>query len=155
MPQILGEIPISVPIVEEGGAITLFFRQRWQELRDRFVLSPTVASVPQTAQTAAIATTSAVVASAGGLYRVSYYMRKTAPDGVSSSLTFTWGWTESGLPLTESAAALTLDATNAQQSGSKVLRSDANADLTFAIAYASSTPGQMAYRLDVVVEQLG
>lgn len=154
MPTSLGELPIAVPIVEKEGWITLFFRQRWEELRTRFNLSPTVASVPLAGQAAAIATVAAFTVSAGGLYEVSYYMRKTAPDGVSSSLTFTYGWTESGLPLTESETALAADATNAQQSGSKLIRSDANADLTFAVAYASNTPGQMKFRVDVVVKQL-
>ena len=154
MPQSLPPIPQGVPIVDPNGAITAFFRLRWEDIITAFTTTPSIANVPKRTQTAAIATVAAFTTKRAGTYRISYYLRKTVADGVSSSLTFTWGWTETGVPLTESAAALTTDTTAAQQSGSKVVYADAATDLTFAVAYASNTPGQMTFRLDVVVELL-
>ncbi|HEV8262936.1 MAG TPA: hypothetical protein VGQ19_19545 [Burkholderiales bacterium] len=155
MPQVLSPIPLATPIIEKDGSISAFFRLRWQELIDSFLRTPTASAVSKLSpQSASIATTAAFTTRVAGYYRVSYYMRKTQADGVSSSLTFTWGWTETGVALPESAAALTTDTTSAQQSGSKTVYADAASDLTYAVAYASNTPGQMKYRLEVRVEQL-
>lgn len=155
MPQSLAPIPQGVAIVEpKGGSITEFFRLRWQSLVDGFQISPDVAAIALAGKTAAIAAASAFLTKSAGWYRVSYYMRKTVADGVSSSLTVTLGWTESGVPLTEAGAALATDTTSAQQSGSKSFWADAGVDLTYAVAYASNTPNKMTYRIDVLVEQL-
>lgn len=154
MPQSLGPIPLDVPIVEPGGSITVFFRLRWQQLIDGFTTSPTIESTSYDTQTAAIATATVHTTLGAGRYRINWYMRKTVADGVSSSLTLTTGWTESGVSLTEAAAALTTDTTTAQQSGSKVVDADASSDLTIAVAYASNTPNRMTYRLRVDVEKL-
>jgi hypothetical protein len=89
---------------------------------------------------------------AAGTYRISYYLRKTVPDGVSSSLTITFGWTEGTVALTLSGPPLTVDAITAVQTGTVLLLIDANSPITYAIAYASNTPGTMKYKLSVVVE---
>jgi hypothetical protein len=154
MPQSLGPIPAGVVIVDDDGAITDFLRLRWQQLIDGFQQTPSVASVLAVGQTADIATTAAFTTRTTGTYRVNYYLRKTVADGVSSSLTFTWGWTEDGVPLTSTAAALTLDTTGATQSGSLVVDADAATDLTFAVSYASNTPARMTYRIRVTTEFL-
>lgn len=152
--QQLGEIPVGVAITDKDGVITLFFRLLWQQLIDGFVKTPTAATVERTNQGAVIATTSAYLVRAAGLYRVSYYTRKTVADGVSSSLTVTLGWTDHAVPLTEAGAALATDTVSTQQSGSKLIYADANSDITFAVAYASNTPGAMRYQIEVSVEQL-
>lgn len=154
MPQSLAPIPAGVVIVDREGTITDFFRLQWQQLINGFQQSPSVASVLAVDQTAAIATTAAFTTRTTGTYRVTYYLRKTVADGVSSSLTFTWGWTEDGVPLTSSAAALTLDTTAASQSGSLVVEADAATDLTYAVSYASNTPARMTYRIRVTTEFL-
>lgn len=161
MPRTVSDIPIGVPIVTLGGQspgeITPFMRQWVDDLINGApVVSLIVDPISAIGQNAAVVTTNAYAAAIGGLYRVSYYIRKTTVDGVSSSLAFTYGWTESGLPLTEVVAVGTLaaDSTSAEQSGSKVMRIDDASALTFAIAYASNTPGQMHFRYDVTVERL-
>lgn len=154
MPRSLGPIPTGVQIVDKAGAINDFFRLRWQQLIDAFTSTPATGALQKLALTAALVTTAIYTTKSAGVYRISYYMRKTAADGVSSSLTFTFGWSESGIAQTESETALTTDAVTAQQSGSKVVWADAVTDLTAAIAYASNTPGAMSYRVDAVVEQL-
>lgn len=154
MPRTLSPIPTGMLIVDDNGAITLFFRLAWQTLIDSFTTSPTAATVQKLSQTAALPTAAAFTTRATGLYRVSWYLRKTVADGVSSSLTLTLGWTESGLAVTEAEAALTTDTITAQQSGSKVVWADGATDLTYQVAYASNTPAKMNYRLDVSVESL-
>lgn len=155
MPRALSPIPLGVAITDDDGAITVFFRLRWEELINGFQIVPAVATVQALSQSAAIATTAAYTTTSAGLYRMSYYTRKTAADGVNSSLTVTVGWQESGVALTESAAALTADAITAQQSGTKVMWADAATDITYAVAYTSNTPGNMHYRIDVSVERIG
>lgn len=90
----------------------------------------------------------------GGLYRVSWYARITQAATVSSSLTVTIGFTESGLALTEPGAAITGNTTTTVQSGSVFIRTDAAAPITYATTYASSGATPMQYRLDVVCEQV-
>lgn len=154
MARALGLVPLNVAIVERDGTITEFFRERWEELRVGATTSPFVGEFSADAQTAALATTAVHTTIGSGRYRISYYIRKTTADGVSSSLTVTLGWIDGGVTLTETFTALTTDAITAQQSGSKVVESDGNADLTIAVAYASNTPGAMTWKLDAVVEQL-
>lgn len=154
MPQALSPIPLETQIVERDGTITPTFRLRWEELRNGFQQAPTKAVVALEGQTAAVATQAAYTTTVAGLYRISWYARKTVADGVSSSLTVTLGWAESGVALTESGAALVADAISAQQSGSKVVYADALTDLAFAVAYASNTPNRMTYRITVLVEQM-
>ena len=155
MPARLPYIPSGTKIVDKTGEITTFFRLLWQQLIDFSQYAPTAAvATKPSPQTANIPTENAYVTTVEGWYRVSYYMRKTAADGVSSSLTMTLGWTDHGTALTQSFAALTLDTTGAFQSGSILVYCDAYSGITFAVAYASNTPGLMAYMSNVTVEQL-
>lgn len=154
MPQTLDPLILGQSIVDDDGGVTLLFLLRWQQLISGFSRVGTVAAVQKTNRNAAIATEAAFTIIDAGLYRVSYYLRKTVADGVASSLTLTYGWTETGVALTESQAALVTDAITAEQSGSKLVRADAASDLTFAIAYASNTPGACHYNADVIVERI-
>jgi LDH2 family malate/lactate/ureidoglycolate dehydrogenase len=154
VPRSLTPIPADTPIVDKKGAINFFFRLAWQALIDAFQQVPTVAAIERLAQAAALVTTGLYTTRAAGLYRISWYLRKTVADGVSSSLTVTLGWTESALALTEAAPALATDTVTAQQSGSKLVYADESTDLTIAVAYASNTPGAMKWRLDASVEAL-
>lgn len=155
MSRALAPLPTWQPIVEKDGTPTNYMLLRWEQLTDGFPQTPTQGGATLlTGQHASIATTSVFTTTSSGFYRISYYMRKTTADGVSSSLTFTYGWLDQGLSLTEAATALATDTTSAQQSGSKVVYADAASDLTFAITYASNTPGTMQYEIGVTVEQL-
>jgi hypothetical protein len=127
------------------------------------VIVPRVQTAPElrtavvlTAQNASIGATPIPLASVNaGRYRISFYARVTTVDAVSSSLTITLGWSESGVALTQSGAAMTGNAITTTQSGSIVVQSDANAPLTYSTLYASNTPGAMQYRLSIVCESLG
>lgn len=153
MARTLPPIPTETKIVDRFGAVTLFFMQVWETLRASFLVVAAAATLQLTEQSAAIATTAVYTTLSAGLYRLSYYVRKTAIDGVSSSLTVTLGWVE-GIAQTEVQAALAADAVTAQQTGNKVVWADANTDLTIAVAYASNTPAAMKFRLDALVEQI-
>lgn len=159
MPSAVSQVPANVPFVnidgEAPGSLTEFGRLRWEELRNNAPNNSLItAPLLLVNQNAAIVTTNAYAVLVDGLYEISWYVRKTTADGVSSSLTLTLGWTESGLPLTEAQAALGVDSTSAEQSGTKLIHVDANTALTFAVAYASNTPGQMKFRLDMCVRRL-
>lgn len=155
MPRTLDPLPPYAKIVDRlTGEITDFFRLRWAQLQEAFFQAPTIETAEDSGLTAAVSTTTVFTVLTNGLYRVSYYLRKTVADGVSSSLTFTWGWTENGTPLTEADAALTTDTASAQKSNQKLFYADASSNITFAIAYASNTPATMTYRYYVTVEQL-
>ena len=113
-------------------------------------------AVVLTAQNAAIGATPIPLASVNaGRFRISFFARVTTPDGVSSSLTITLGFTDGGVACTQSGAAITGNAVTTTQSGSIMVQSDANAPLTYAVSYASNTPGAMVYRLSLVCESLG
>src|SRR3990167_10390286 len=146
MPQSLSPIPSDQEITEKGGPITTFFRLRWQELIDGFTESPTVALVDTGVLDAALATTTAQTVIGAGMYRIGLYLQKITADGVSSSLTLTVGWTSRGAALTHSFAALTTDAIGANDSSIWEMYVDANSDITYEVAYASNTPGNMTYR---------
>lgn len=112
-----------------------------------------VKTVTLTAQNASIATTSIPIGSvASGLYRLSWYTRVTTIGTVSSSLTVTFSWTESGIPLSSSGAAMTGNTTSTTQTGSILVRSDSAAALSYATTYASNGAGEMKYRIDLVAE---
>jgi hypothetical protein len=155
MPHTLDPIPSNASISTASGIITNFFRLRWEALRTAFGLVPTRAIVRITTPiNAALGVTNLYVATTGGQYRVSWYVRKTTPDGVNSSLTVTLGWVQDGIALNFVGPALLLDSALAVQSGSFVMEHDTTAALTGSIAYASNTPGNMAYKYTFVVEQM-
>lgn len=155
MPQTLGPLPLGTEIVGEDRTASLFFRLRWEELQQAASQIPT-ASAPysDSGLTASLATTVLFTTRIAGMYRITYYIRKTTADGVSSSLTPTFGWTDLGAPLTAPDAALTTDTSTANQSGRREVRADANSDLTIAVTYASNTPGQMVWAIEARVELL-
>lgn len=155
MTRSLSPIPTFAPIVDTQGQITTFFRLLWQALIGGWAQVPTAATpIAKTGQSASIVTSTLLATPAAGLYRVSWYLRKTVADGVASSLTMTIGWTDSGVSLTKSGSALTTDSTTAEQDGAFTVYADAASDLTYAVAYASNTPGKMTYDVRVSVEQL-
>lgn len=156
MPNTIPPIPLGTQIVfPKRGQITIFFRQLWETLRAAIATVPTVGlGVDLTNQGAAIAGAVMYTTAVAGLYRVTYYARKTAADGVSSSFTFVWHWTESALPLTLNDAANAVDTTGAVSSGSKLLQIDANTNVTYDMNYASNTPGTMKFRVSVRIEQI-
>lgn len=155
MPNILPPIPVSVAIANpKDGTMTFFFRQIWELLRVGFQQAPTVAAIELTDQSAAVVTSLAYLAVAGGEYRVTARLRKTIPDGVSSSLTVTIGWLDGGVAQTKAFSALTTDSIVANQSDDVTVHADPASQITYAIAYASNTPAKMHYNAAILTEQM-
>lgn len=154
----LPPIPANTPIADpKDGTITSFFRRRWQELSDGWDETGTVGSIigGGLAQTGPLPTTRVFTAVGSGTYRVSWYLRKTIPDGAASSATVTIGWVDvDGTVLSFTGPALTLDSGAAVQSGTILARTLQNRDITVAVAYSSTTPNKMQYDLEVHVEQV-
>ena len=154
MPQSLPPLVQGHPIVDADGAPTAFYLLRWQDLINSFTTTPTLARITDSGLTDALATTAIKTTTVGADYAVSYYIRKTTADGVSSSLTVTVGWTENGVAQTRVFAALTTDTTGANQSATVPIYADAATDITIEVAYASNTPNQMAWLYRANVQQL-
>lgn len=156
MPLSLAPIPLEVPIVDpDTGAITTFYRERWQQLIDGALQTPRREALPLAVSTAALPTTIVLTTPQGGIFRLTAYVQKTIADGVSSSLTVTFGWTSNGVPCTRTFAALATDVAGANDSVTWMFPADVNSDITAAIAYASNTPAGMAWLGDLSLEQMG
>src|SRR6185436_17705228 len=150
MPRALPPIPANTPIADpKDGTITTFMRMRWQQLVDGWAESGSVETLtPVLAKTAALVTTSVFTVFGTGDYRVTWYLRKTRADGVASSATVTIGFVDvDSQALTYTGPALTLDTVAAWQSETKEVRCINSSDITVAVAYSSTTPGQMRYDL--------
>ena len=115
-----------------------------------------------TDQSAAIAATSLTISTptglttklSKGLYRVSTYARITQAASTSSSLTVTLRWTDGTVACLSSGSAVSGNTTATTGSLDLMIRSDADADITYETAYSSSGATAMQYRLDIVLEQV-
>lgn len=155
MPQSLPPLVQGHPIVDSEGAPTGFYLLRWQDLINSFTATPNIANA-QIADglTAALATTTLFTTLAPGRYRVTVYLEKTVPGGVTSSLTPTIGWTRAGSPLTKAGAALTTDAAGANESYTHTFQADAASAITVEVAYASNVAATMTWSGWATVERL-
>jgi hypothetical protein len=152
--------PLTTPIVEDGsqkGAVrwsmTRPFADWLQAVVSRIQqASPRIATLSLTGQSDDLGLT-ALVPLASGLYRVSWHLRVSTPASSSSSLTVTITSTEGGATCTQSGAALTTNAITAPQSGSVLVKADANSPISASVAY-TSVGTDMAYDVDFVVEQI-
>lgn len=151
----IAPIPINSPVLN-GKYLSGDYYQWLFQLQNRTQTGRQfIGSKVLTNQSAAITTTAlALPALVSGYYALSYYARITAADGVSSSLTVTLGWTESTIGLSLSGAPMTGNTTATVQAGNATVLIDGNTALTYATAYSSNTPGQMKYRLTVMVESV-
>ena len=148
-------IPLGTPIVDpQDGTITAFFRLRWDSVQQATQVLPAIGAATITVpQAGAIGTTRLFTARVAGFYVLLAYLRKTTPAAGSSSLQLTWGWTDHGTPLTDAQPALTTDTSISNQSLMRVVYADANSDVTYSLAYASSPPG-MQYVLALGAQQV-
>lgn len=154
MAQQLGEIPLGTAVVNKDGTISLFFRQLWAQLIDLVAHVQTVAAIEVLGATAAVVTVAAYTVLNAGNYRITVALQKTIADGAGSSLTVTVGWTSRGIPMTHTFAALATDTVGANDSEPWSMNADASSDITYAIAYTSTTPAKMTFNRWITVERL-
>jgi hypothetical protein len=157
-------VPLRDPLVElkkdpKGrliGEVSWSWLNYFLKQNTRITESPhRLRRVSLTVQAAAIATTPVPLAALGaGLYRITIYARITQPATVSSSLTVTVGWTDGGVSVVASGAAIIGNTTATQQSFSQLVKLDQATPLTYATAYASVGGTPMQYALEVVIEEL-
>src|SRR5580765_975642 len=108
MPRALAPIPLGTPITDRDGTITAFFRLRMEAIGAGWNETPSAARVTLGAQTGALATTRVLTTTVSGLYRVSWYLRVTRADPVSSSAAVTLSFVDvDGASLTITGGALT------------------------------------------------
>ena len=167
MPVVSDPPSVGTPIVDRQGLATHHFRD-WivapgqgdalglLEAIQQSVYQPVNSTVVLTNQNASIATTAFPLGTfPGGRYRLSWYLRITTVDGVSSSVTVAFGFTESGSAQVLTGSAFAIDAVTPPQTGSApLIVSDAGASITYSTTYASNTPGKMIYNLTLTIEQL-
>ena len=148
---------VERPVVQQSitGRVTLAMRYWLLALADRLNRTPEIVqTVSLTGQTASLSTTTiSVLSLAPGVYRLTAAARITTAATTSSSLTLTFGWTQT-VACTASSTAVTGNTTATTVSFSVVARADQATALTYATTYVSSGGTAMVYRLDVAVEQL-
>ena len=149
----LTPFPVMSEIAQSDRTVGNVWSRWFTALRNMVNGTPvTVGSVALTAQSAAITTAAIPVQPSSltkGLYRLTYYLRKTVV-GSSSSTTVTLGWTDGTIACTKAFAALTTNTTGATDSNTYTVQADANSNLTYAVAYASTgTPLQFAFQIGV------
>lgn len=106
-------------------------------------------------QNASIGATPAYTTQSAGYYRVSVYARVMTAAVTSSSLTVTIDWTDGGIAVTKSAAAITGNTTASEIDPFVFLiRADQATAINYSTTYASNGAGEMQYRLTVVVESV-
>jgi len=146
--------PIHDPLVQENRLVTdtwvLYLSDQGARVSES---SRRVGSVALTAQVASIGATSVPIQTiSGGLYRLSYYARITTAAGGTSSLSVTFGWTETSIALSTTAAAVTGNSVLTISSGTRVILSDSGSPITYATTYASTGTPVMQYRLSILTE---
>lgn len=156
MPLILPEIPLGQSIVDGAGAINLYFRLIWERLRLGSQLTPTVANAgPSAVKNAALPPTTIFTVQQGGQYLVAWLLKRKTADGVASTLQATIGWTEDGAALTHVGRLMNTDSVTTDPTDAPVMvTADPNSDITIAVAYFSTTPGNMTYTTATAALQL-
>jgi hypothetical protein len=140
----------------QSGKLTSAWVEFFSRLTGNVQANPTrVGSASVTGQYASISPTDLSNGTFGaGLYRISYYVRITQAAAVSSSITISLDWTDSGVACAYSGPALTSNATNASQSNSQLIVIDTSSPVRYSTTYASSGAPFMKYRLSVTIEQV-
>lgn len=163
MSAILPPMPTQAPLVEEDlqQHMTPYLSRDWylwffeQQSRVQSAVQIVGGVTVKTGQAASITATPLSLSAVnvpsvqGGYYRINWYGRVTQAATVSSSLSVTIAWTESGVTLTSTSAAVTGNATTTVIQGALPILIDAPGPVTFATTYASSGATPMQYRISV------
>lgn len=152
----VSQVPQFAPIAEVSSGKLLPSWITWfnEVLRALNRSAQQLSAISAVAQSAAIALTSLFTTTYERLYRISYYTRITQAATTSSSLTVTLRWTHGGVAQSYSGAAIVGNTVASSQTGSILVRADADTDISYETAYASVGATPMEYLLDIVVEAL-
>jgi hypothetical protein len=155
MPAKLEPLPLKSWLIEGiakplSKDYTLWFLQLNQ------IIQSTVKQVRATSLTGqggSIAPTSLNVTQAG-TYQVTWTVRITQPASTSSSLQVSVGYSDGGIPVTDTGPAVTGNLVTTVASGVFTVVSDAASPVTFSTTYASVGVTPMQYKLTVVCTQV-
>jgi hypothetical protein len=112
-----------------------------------------VAAVTALSQSASIGATALPIGSVTeGLYRLTYYARITTAATTSSSLTISFDWTDEGVSMSTSGAAITGNTTTTFQTGTLEIYSDSAAPIRYSTTYSSTGAVAMIYKLYITTE---
>lgn len=147
--------PYEDRIVGDDGRAAKAFVD-WLDL----VLQPRIQASPIVTETAArvldgnaaVAATPIGGEQTQGLYRLTYYAEVLVSDGVSQSLQLTIIWTHNGKTLTRTYAAMTALPNTTTQGFVDAIDIDGGTTVSYALAYASNTPGAFRYCATVALE---
>lgn len=127
-------------------------------MRTALGLTPTVANPgPSAVQAAALAATAmyTVPAGTGGQFGVSWSVQRTQIDGVASTLQATISWTQGGITKSHVGRAMATDSLAADPTDAPIMISaDSASDITIAVAYTVTTPGNCKYTYTPIVQRL-
>lgn len=156
VPEVSITDPGDIPDVKRGLRLRLQWRNWFIAIHKLLIAAASViALVELTDQSAAIVTTVIPTGELNtSLYRISWYLRISQAASTSSSAQLTFGWTDDGVAITSSAAAVNGNTTGTVQSGSLFVASDFKKDLTYAVAYTSVGATPMKFKLSITVEEL-
>lgn len=89
---------------------------------------------------------------ATGIYRMTYFVRVTTPDGAGSAVQVNFGWSDDLQPLVFNGTNVTGDLVTSYASGMVTFASDGGSPITYETVYSSTTPNAMHYKLAVTLE---
>lgn len=145
----------SLALIAEKGAVTPDWFRWFYEIYTLLVSSVQAIgnAINLVGQGASIgSTTIALPSLQNGLYQIVWYARVMVPDGVSSSLAVTIGFTDTAQPLSKTFSAMTGDTiTTFDTQALPLVKIDQNTAITYSTTYASNTPGKMKYSLSIRV----
>jgi len=146
-------IPVNDKWVDKQGFLSEVATKWLQSISDGVQSSPSSIS-PQslTAQVASIGVTPIPLGSVNqGLWRLTFYAKVTTAASVSSSLSITFGWTDTDA-CSVTSAAMTGNTVTTTSTGTVLIYVDGGTPITYSTTYASvGTP--MAYKLSILVER--
>lgn len=120
-------------------------------------VSPVVASINQTGQTASIGTANIVASATAAVYRLDYYLKITTAGSTSGSVTLTLSYTDRDdsqvITFVIPTPANAVDSTGVV-SGVLILDAKVATAITYATTYASSGGTPMQYKLRIKAEAL-
>jgi hypothetical protein len=151
--------PREDAITQSGGPITEFFRLRWEEIRTALGLCRRSRIPARRRASPRRCRDDGDLHDSGRRRRAvrssSWSVQRTQIDGAASSLQATIGWTQSGIAKTHVGRLMNTDSLAADPTDTPILISaDQASDITIAIAYTSTTPGNCKYTYTPVVQRL-
>jgi hypothetical protein len=133
----------GAPVVNVSSAYERYFRDRDDALNT--ITQPVITPVQTQDAHVSQPTTDLITPESAGLYSFQMYASVQAADGGGASLITTLGWTEQTVVRTHVFSTLDGSLAANNISGTYLFYADANAPITYANAYTTTTPNLFHY----------